>query len=60
MCSFNSSFKFSLLIQYLDIAKDGNNSISTRATAAKDAVGDKFEQEKHENKADVAQKKSDL
>ncbi|KAF4977971.1 hypothetical protein FZEAL_5579 [Fusarium zealandicum] len=35
------------------VAKDGNVPIGTRATAAKDAIGDKIDQTGHENKADV-------
>ncbi|KAM4062971.1 glucose-repressible protein grg1 domain-containing protein [Hirsutella rhossiliensis] len=35
------------------VAKDGNVDISTRATAAKDAVGDKLDQTSHDGKADV-------
>ena len=34
--------------------------MSTRATAAKDMVGDKLDQKKHETNADVAQQKADL
>ena len=51
---------FPSLISIIDIAKDGNNDFSTRATAAKDMVGDKFDQKKHETNADVAQQKADL
>jgi hypothetical protein len=36
-----------------EIAKDGNASLYTRATAAKDAVGDKIDQESHEGKAEA-------
>jgi hypothetical protein len=35
------------------VAKDNDASLSSRATAAKDAVGDKFDQTSHETKADV-------
>lgn len=35
------------------VAKDGNANVGTRASAAKDAVGDKFDQHSHETKADV-------
>ncbi|KAF2712969.1 hypothetical protein K504DRAFT_530043 [Pleomassaria siparia CBS 279.74] len=35
------------------VAKDGNVSISNRATAAKNALGDKADQHSHETKADV-------
>lgn len=37
----------------LDVAKDNDASLSTRASAAKDAVGDKFDEEKHDTKSDV-------
>jgi len=30
-----------------DVAKDGNASLNTRATAAKDMVGDKVDEKKH-------------
>lgn len=40
--------------------KDGNNDAATRATAAKDMVGDKLDQKQHESKANVAQQKADL
>lgn len=43
-----------------DIAKDGNASASTRATAAKDMVGDKIDQKKHETKADVYKNKNEV
>ncbi|KAJ4140320.1 hypothetical protein NW768_001677 [Fusarium equiseti] len=36
-----------------EVAKDGNASLSTRATAAKDAIGDKVDETTHENKAEV-------
>ncbi|KAH8601244.1 glucose-repressible protein [Bisporella sp. PMI_857] len=36
-----------------EVAKDGNASLETRVQAAGDAVGDKFDQHKHETKADV-------
>ncbi|KAG6014144.1 hypothetical protein E4U54_005772 [Claviceps lovelessii] len=36
-----------------EVAKDSNASASTRLTAAKDAVGDKFDQKTHDAKADV-------
>ncbi|KAF7552487.1 hypothetical protein G7046_g7402 [Stylonectria norvegica] len=35
------------------VAKDGNVSIGTRATAAKDALGDKVDETKHDNKAEA-------
>lgn len=35
------------------VAKDSNAHLSTRASAAKDAVGDKIDQTSHETKADV-------
>jgi len=35
------------------VAKDGDASLSTRATAAKDSVGDKFDQKSHDASADV-------
>ena len=35
------------------VAKDSDASLGSRATAAKDAVGDKFDQTSHETKADV-------
>jgi hypothetical protein len=37
----------------IDVAKDGDASATTRLQAAGDAVGDKFDQTKHETKADV-------
>ncbi|KAK5939946.1 Glucose-repressible protein [Knufia obscura] len=36
-----------------NVAKDSNASISTRAQAAGDAVGDKFDEQTHNRKADV-------
>jgi hypothetical protein len=36
------------LTTYLEVAKDGDASIGTRAQAAGDAVCDKFDQHKHE------------
>jgi len=36
-----------------NVAKNGNVDLSTRATAAKDAVGDKFDETAHDNKAEV-------
>ncbi|KAL9129169.1 MAG: hypothetical protein Q9217_002309 [Psora testacea] len=42
------------------VAKDGNNSMSTRASAAKDMVSDKIDQKKHETNADLYDKKNDL
>ncbi|RFU78308.1 hypothetical protein TARUN_3930 [Trichoderma arundinaceum] len=36
-----------------EIAKNDNVDISTRATAAKDALGDKFDETAHNNKADA-------
>jgi len=35
------------------VAKDSNASVGTRASAAKDALGDKVDQHSHEAKADV-------
>jgi len=35
------------------VAKDGDASLSSRATAAKDAVGDKVDETSHNTKADV-------
>ncbi|KAL5346412.1 hypothetical protein ACLOAV_008683 [Pseudogymnoascus australis] len=35
------------------VAKDGNASLSSRATAAKDALGDKVDETSHNTKADV-------
>ncbi|EPE29974.1 hypothetical protein GLAREA_01134 [Glarea lozoyensis ATCC 20868] len=35
------------------VAKDGNASLSSRASAAKDAVGDKMDETSHNTKADV-------
>lgn len=32
----------------LDVAKDNNASLGTRASAAKDALGDKVDEQKHE------------
>ena len=37
----------------LDVAKDNDASIGTRASAAKDMVGDKFDEQKHDTKSDV-------
>jgi len=36
-----------------EVAKDSNASLGTRATAAKDAVGDKVDEQKHNRTADV-------
>ncbi|KAF5005876.1 hypothetical protein FDECE_7714 [Fusarium decemcellulare] len=36
-----------------EVAKDGNAPLGTRASAAKDALGDKIDQSTHENKAEV-------
>ncbi|KAH6689440.1 glucose-repressible gene protein [Plectosphaerella plurivora] len=36
-----------------NVAKDSNASLGSRATAAKDAVGDKFDESKHNTQADV-------
>lgn len=36
-----------------NVAKDNDASLGSRATAAKDAVGDKFDEVGHNNKADV-------
>ncbi|MCJ1226980.1 Glucose-repressible protein [Toensbergia leucococca] len=35
------------------VAKDSQASLSTRATAAKDMVGDKIDEQKHNTSADV-------
>ncbi|OBT82609.1 hypothetical protein VE02_07971 [Pseudogymnoascus sp. 03VT05] len=35
------------------VAKDNDASLSSRATAAKDAVGDKFDETGHNTQADV-------
>ncbi|CAL3966190.1 hypothetical protein PZA11_002923 [Diplocarpon coronariae] len=35
------------------VAKDSDASLTSRASAAKDAVGDKLDQTSHETKADV-------
>ncbi|KAK0115776.1 Glucose-repressible protein [Cadophora gregata] len=35
------------------VAKDSDASLGTRATAAKDAIGDKIDQTSHEGKADL-------
>jgi len=35
------------------VAKDSNASVGTRASAATDAVGDKFNETKHDASADV-------
>jgi len=35
------------------VAKDSNASLSTRASAAKDALGDKFDEHGHNAKADL-------
>ncbi|KKY17421.1 putative glucose-repressible protein [Phaeomoniella chlamydospora] len=35
------------------VAKDNNAALDTRATAAKDALGDKFNEHKSDTKADV-------
>ncbi|KAM0355783.1 hypothetical protein ACHAPU_000170 [Fusarium lateritium] len=36
-----------------EVAKSSDASISTRATAAKDAIGDKVDESTHDTKADV-------
>ncbi|CAJ2507625.1 Uu.00g088110.m01.CDS01 [Anthostomella pinea] len=36
-----------------NVAKDNNASLGTRASAGKDAVGDKFNEQKHSTSADV-------
>ncbi|KAI1466431.1 glucose-repressible gene protein [Daldinia caldariorum] len=36
-----------------EVAKDNNANLSTRATAAKDALGDKVDEKKHNTSADV-------
>ncbi|KAL8737416.1 MAG: hypothetical protein Q9181_001695 [Wetmoreana brouardii] len=38
---------------FLEVAKDSNADIGTRATAAKDAVGDKVDEKKHDTSADL-------
>merc|ERR1712032_143243 len=38
-----------------EVAKDSNASLSTRATAAKDALGDKVSEEKHATKGEAHQ-----
>ncbi|KAI1171823.1 glucose-repressible gene protein [Nemania sp. FL0916] len=35
------------------VAKDGEAPLGTRASAAKDAVGDKFDEQKHDRSADL-------
>ena len=42
-----------LLTASQSVAKDGNASLGSRATAAKDALGDKVDQTSHNTKADV-------
>ncbi|KAL0944053.1 glucose-repressible gene protein [Colletotrichum truncatum] len=36
-----------------NVAKDNNASLGSRATAAKDALGDKIDETHHDTKADV-------
>ncbi|KAL2760526.1 hypothetical protein ACRALDRAFT_2096831 [Sodiomyces alcalophilus JCM 7366] len=36
-----------------NVAKDSDASLGSRATAAKDAVGDKVDEQKHSTQADV-------
>jgi len=36
-----------------NVAKDSDASVTSRLSAGKDAVGDKFDEQKHETKADV-------
>ncbi|KAK6851014.1 hypothetical protein PG990_008091 [Apiospora arundinis] len=36
-----------------EVAKDGNATVGTRLSAAKDAVGDKVDEQKHNTSADV-------
>ncbi|KAI4139534.1 MAG: hypothetical protein L6R39_006240 [Caloplaca ligustica] len=36
-----------------EVAKDNQAPLGSRAEAAKDAVGDKFDEQKHETKADT-------
>ncbi|CAM1501932.1 Fc.00g039160.m01.CDS01 [Cosmosporella sp. VM-42] len=36
-----------------EIAKDSNVNVGTRASAAKDALGDKIDQTTHDNKAEA-------
>ncbi|KAJ1329371.1 glucose-repressible protein Grg1 [Microdochium nivale] len=36
-----------------EVAKDSNASVGTRASAAKDALGDKVDEQKHNRSADV-------
>lgn len=38
---------------HTEVAKDNDASLGSRATAAKDAVGDKFDESSHNTKADV-------
>ncbi len=40
-----------------DVAKDGNAPVGTRATAAKDAVSDKLNEQKHHTHANVEKNK---
>ncbi|CAI4210245.1 unnamed protein product [Parascedosporium putredinis] len=36
-----------------EVAKDRNNPVTTRASAAKDALGDKFDESKHDARAEA-------
>ncbi|KFY38804.1 hypothetical protein V495_00345 [Pseudogymnoascus sp. VKM F-4514 (FW-929)] len=36
-----------------EVAKDNNSAMGTRASAAKDAVGDKINESKHDGKAEA-------
>lgn len=40
------------------MAKDSNASLTSRATAAKDAVGDKMDESKHDTTAEVHKQKA--
>ena len=41
-----------------EVAKDSNASLSSRASAAKDAVGDKMDESKHNSAAEVHKQKA--
>ena len=40
------------------VAKDSDASLSTRASAAKDAISDKFDEQKHQTKSDAFEEKA--
>lgn len=40
-----------------EVAKDSNASVGTRLSAAKDAVSDKMDEQKHESKAEINEQK---